>query len=238
MEPGSFTVVLTRPASDGAQLAEQLPCPVILSPVIEIEPVGDIGPLPAKGGLILTSRHAVHRLTPSPTPAYCVGTATTEAARAKGLTAIDAGGDADALVARMSSDAPPGTWLHLRGAQTRGRIAQRLNAAGLNVQEQIIYRQTPRSLTPEARAALESGQGVVLPLFSPFSARLALQDIKLGQGVVVIAMSQAVAEAARTADAQDVIIAAQPTRNAMVESIAMAIGRSPDRLRAGGSRDT
>lgn len=107
-----------------------------------------------------------------PRTAYCVGDRTAQAAQAAGFAARSAGGDATALVALLTGERPPGRLLHLRGAEARGDVAATLTAAGIPTDEAVVYDQKEQPLTDAARALLCGDAPVIVPLFSPRSARL------------------------------------------------------------------
>lgn len=200
-----FTLLLTRPRPQ-AERFEQIfaerfgpNIAVVLSPLLRIEPAGTLPPLSGYSGLIFTSQNGVQafagRSEDRRLPAYCVGARTAEAAQAIGLRAEFCGADADALVARLAESPPGGHLLHLRGAHARGRIAARLSASGQPCDEAVIYDQVPQDLSPKAQELL-GGEGLVLlPLFSPRSAKLAGEAVRGAHAPLAIAaMSKAVTE--------------------------------------------
>lgn len=195
---------MTRPRAASDRFVASLPADlvaqvaVILSPVMEIAP-RPMGHLPDHAGVILTSQAAVAvaaaGMPDRAAPAYCVGRATTAAARAAGWQAQEMGPDADALVTAMIARRPAGPFVHLRGGHTRGEVAARLTAAGLRCDDYVIYDQPARPLTPEAAQAL-AGRCCVAPVFSPRSAAL-LAERMVGDGrdLHLLALSPAVAAA-------------------------------------------
>ena len=202
-----FTLLLTRPRPQAERFAQAFAerfgpaIRIVISPLLRIEPQqGALPPLSDYSGLVFSSRNGVQSLAGMSDdrrlPAYCVGARTAEAARAIGLRAEFCGADADALVARLAQAAPGGRLLHLRGAHARGGIAERLSASGQPCDEAVIYDQIPQKLSPEALDLL-TGEGLVLlPLFSPRSARLAAQATAGATAPLALAsMSRAVTEA-------------------------------------------
>ena len=165
------SILLTRPAADAERFATLLRArgvvaEIEISPIVEIVPTGVEVDLTGLGGVIFTSRNAIAFAEPLDVPAWCVGEATAEAATGKGWRAIAANGDAEALYARILADAPKGQLLHLRGALSRGGLAERLTAEGILTSEAIIYRQKPLALTDQAKAWLMGNSPVIVPLFS------------------------------------------------------------------------
>ena len=153
-------ILLTRPAEDATALAGRIRAArpearVLVSPLQRIDDL----PVPPEAfaradGLIFTSRNGVRawqRAGAPVRPCYCVGDATAALARAAGLDAISAEGNADALVARMQADAPGGRWLHLRGEHARGAVAGRLTTKGVRASEVVAYRQAAQELDDTVR---------------------------------------------------------------------------------------
>jgi uroporphyrinogen-III synthase len=192
----------------------------LISPVIGIE----LRPLtvdPGRfAGVIFTSENAVTALgRPDWSPgvtAWCVGRRTADAAAAAGFTALSADGDARALLARILGERPEGPLLHLAGAHLAADIAAELTQSGVPAETVVVYDQVAVPLNAEARALLSNSQGrVVLPLFSPRSARLVRAGVEgVAAGVVPLAMSDKVADAWGTAPPVTKV-AMEPTAAAM-----------------------
>jgi uroporphyrinogen-III synthase len=156
-----------------------------------------------------------------PKRAFCVGGQTAAQARAAGFDAVSADGDADALVAAILANPPPGRLLHLRGEETRGDVAERLTAAGLETVSLVVYRQEPRALTDEALDVMASQGTVIVPLFSPRTAALfhAAAPSGVRARLRLVAMSAAVAEAAKAIPHEALEVAGRPDADAMVEAV-------------------
>lgn len=213
-------LLLTRPEGSAQRFVAQLDSAVLeqvdvmISPLLAIVPVGCPLDLDNVAGLIFTSANGV-TATASATDrrdqaAYCVGPATTAAARKAGWNAIQSGRNADELVAALIAQRPAGPLLHLRGEHARGSVSQRLSQAGITTGHQVVYSQQAQSLTDAAAAALASGRPVICPLFSPRSAKLFSKQAP-PRPVVIVALSDAVAQAVR------------PLKNATLH-----VARSPD----------
>lgn len=218
------TLVLTRPEAQSREIAVALgdDVPVIVSPVLQIVPAGPVPDLRNYAGLIFTSANAL-AFVPGldGTPVYCVGERTADAARAAGADVRLIARNADDLVARFSGAGP---LLHLRGEHARGEIAERLNLAGIETHETVVYRQESLPLTHDARAALEGSRPVVLPLYSPRSATLVGDQLgAVGPAVLVIAMSAAVAAAWSEATGGVAEVVSAPTGEALLSHIRRAI---------------
>ena len=228
-------LLLTRPevASRDFAAALQAEGPggfvTVVSPLIGIALRGPLPDMTGVRGVIFTSANGVEAYAAlggtAGLPCFTVGQATADAARDLGFDPRVAGGDAEALVAFVRAAAPEAPVLHLRGAHSRGAVAERLSSAGTETHEAVIYDQPLGDLTAEAQAALAGSVPVVLPLFSP---RTAARFAELAAGLksfraplLVAAMSGAVAGALGSVGAERVLVAARPTGREMRKVVAM-----------------
>lgn len=223
------TVLLTRPAAQSASFAQSLQARVeglrvVVSPLMAT--VFHTVSLPKEPlqGVILTSQtgaEAAGRLrTQLPDLAYCVGDRTAQVAREAGFRVQSAQGDAEALLALILREKPQAL-IHLRGREARGDLAQRLSAAGVFTQERVVYAQDAQPLSDEAVAVLSGKAPVLVPLFSPRSAEIlgaAWQGLTTHAPLVVVAISQAVAEAAAFCPTKPVL-AAHPDAPSMLDAV-------------------
>ena len=223
------TVLLTRPAAQSASFAQSLQARVeglrvIVSPLMAT--VFHTVSLPKEPleGVILTSQtgaEAAGRLrTQLPDLAYCVGDRTAQVAREAGFRVQSAQGDAEALLALILREKPQNL-IHLRGREARGDLAQRLSAAGVFTQERVVYAQDAQPLSDDAVAVLSGKAPVLVPLFSPRSAEIlgaAWQGLATHAPLVVVAISQAVAEAAAFCPTKPVL-AAHPDAPSMLDAV-------------------
>ena len=229
-------VLLTRPLPQGARFAAMLRdrfgpgLRIVASPLLA--PALRPGPPPPGpfAAVILTSetgaRAAARWRDGLPRLAWCVGDRTAEVAAEGGFRARSAAGDADALVAAILADPPPGPVLHLRGGDSRGDVAARLAAAGLPARDLVVYDQRAQPLTDEAAALLTGAAPVLAPLFSPrTAARLAAERDRLAlpAPLVLVALSAAVAGAAPPRAGDRAILAARPDAAAMLEAVAAGL---------------
>ena len=171
MPPDALPVLLlTRPEPASRRFAAEaapLGLPVVIAPVLRIAPVAhDAARLAQARGLVFTSAHAVPAAVAAGAagqgrPAICVGPATAEAARAAGFDVTEGPGDALRMLPLLAELGEG--WLHPHGAH----VAKRLPVPGM-----VVYDQLPQPLTEAALKALAGRGPVILPLFSPRSARL------------------------------------------------------------------
>lgn len=203
--------------------------PAVVSPVIEVVPQPFDVAAVSGAELVFTSANAVRaaaaRVNLCGKRAWVVGPRTAEAARREGMDVVSADGDADALLALLCKAGPEAPLVHLRGVHTRGDIAGRLSAAGLPTQSVIVYDQRPRALTAEAVGLLAGKAPVLIPLYSPRTARL-LGDACAGirAPATVVAISNATASA--WPHGGRMIICKLPNGRAMMQAIADAAAGS------------
>ncbi|HVG49766.1 MAG TPA: uroporphyrinogen-III synthase [Rubellimicrobium sp.] len=200
------------------------PVLAVLSPVMAIRPV-EVRLEKPPAALVLTSENGAVRageLGLAPRVAWCVGPRTAAAAEQAGFQAIEAGPDAEALLAALLDARPAGPLLHLRGEHARGEVVGRLRATGLDAWEVVAYRQEALGPTPDARAALDGPDPLVVPLFSPRSAAL-LEGWAPRAPLHVVALSPAVSEAARRLGPERLSVAYRSESGAMVEATLAAL---------------
>jgi len=223
------TVLLTRPAAQSDSFAQSLQARVVglrvvVSPLMATVFHAVTLPKEPLQGVILTSQtgaEAAGRLrTQLPDLAYCVGDRTAQVAREAGFRVQSAQGDAEALLALILREKPQNL-IHLRGREARGDLAQRLSAAGVLTQDRVVYAQEAQLLSDEAVALLSGKAPVLVPLFSPRSAEIlgaAWQGLATHAPLVVVAISQAVAEAAAFCPTKPVI-ATHPDAPSMRDAV-------------------
>lgn len=172
------TVLLTRPRPQAERFAATLAtkAPVVISPILSIVPRALHIDLADYSGVILTSENAARVLAGladvAQMPAWCVGDHTAQVAAELGMNPKSAGGNASDLVEMLLGQRPKGVLLHARGAKSRGDVVQKLADGGIAATARVVYDQVETALTDQARALLAGPGPVVLPLFSPRSARL------------------------------------------------------------------
>lgn len=225
------TLLLTRPAAASRRFADQARAafgpdlPVLIAPLMVPEfyapPLPDWQP----EGMLFTSETGVEafgRLKKGDGPAICVGPRTAEAAAAAGYQAEVVGGDAEGLVRELRARGLPGRWLHARGREAAGQLAERLNDAGMQVTELVVYAQNPLPLSEEAlRLFTEMPERLVVPVFSPRSGRLlveALGGLRC-PGLRLAVISQAAARAVAPLGATRIEVAPTPDLEGMLSAL-------------------
>ena len=223
-------ILITRPQPQATRLARQLRAldwtgPVFVSPLLE--PQFMDAPLPGRTfqAIILTSETAVlaaQRLQGLPKSAFCVGDRTAKAARRAGFTATSAKGDERDLLMTILQSGTPGPLLYLHGRDTRGTLVQDLISAGAETHSILVYAQNHRSLSTAALRLIRRPGPLLLPIFSPRSAALLAADWQaVGANATphVIALSQAVADAAVPLHPARLTIAAHPDGDSLLAAM-------------------
>ena len=220
-------ILLTRPLTQSQRFADQVGGAVI-APLMATEFLSATVPPGDFAGVILTSEtgvEAARRISAAgfrlPQRAFCVGNATAAAARRAGFAASSAAGNAGDLLAHIITAAPQGRLLLLCAQDSAGDLQKRLILAGIETVSVVVYRQNAKPLTPEAAALLHGAAPVILPIFSPRSARLLVTELRRIAATAplwVVALSPAVAEVFDF-PAELAKIAAQPDADAMCDVI-------------------
>lgn len=184
-------LLLTRPQEASERFAAQLKAagvdlPPVIAPLLRIEPA-ETPQIAADQTVVFTSRNGVLAAPAGQGRlAYVVGSATGAAAEAAGYRVRLADGDAEALIRRILADHQAGDvagpLLHLRGAHSRGDLAARLSASGLKTHDTVVYDQIAQPLTEAAKTLLTGSEPVILPLFSPRTAALFMEQMAEVEG--------------------------------------------------------
>jgi len=109
--------------------------------------------------------------------------------------------------------------LHLRGRFGRGNVAARLNALGCPMQTQVIYDQPLLPLSEAAQEILRGSAPVIVPLFSPRTARQFADSVVGAAPLHLAAMSQAVADQVNALKYSALSIAPHPNAKAMAQLV-------------------
>lgn len=109
-------------------------------------------------------------------------------------------------------------------------LAGVLAAAGLRAETRLVYAQDPQPLSATATRLLAGRGAVLVPLFSPRSARLLAAagpaQASATAPLLIAAMSRAVAEAWAGPAPRALQIAARPTSEAMLHALTVLINAS------------
>ncbi|MDK3071812.1 uroporphyrinogen-III synthase [Sedimentitalea sp. JM2-8] len=226
---------MTRPREASERFVARLPDDLkrrvepVYAPLIEIVPTGGEIEFGDARAVIFTSAHGVAAASGGTRrrdlPAYCVGLSTTESARRKGWTALCMGETAQELARALLKSDEPGPMLHLSGVNTRGDIAETLSAGGRPTRRQAIYDQPLRFFGAAEQALLASDRSVVVPIFSPRTARQFADQCPAGAASHLVALSPAVAEPLSELTDHAVVVSEEPTADSMVLAIESLVNR-------------
>lgn len=231
--PETFaTLLLTRPRAESERLATQLRdvdisgIRILIAPLIEIVPTGTSVDLGEFRGVIFTSANGVRFAGPGRgMAAFCVGPATCAAAAAAGWKAQLSGATSDELVATLLAGRPAGPLLHVSGIHKRGNVARRLTEAGFDTREADVYEQRQLPLAREAQDALAAEQPVIVPVFSPRTARQFVSLARPTAPLHLVAISETVMAELSGLPAMTRHVAAEPNVRRMIDAIAKILRR-------------
>ncbi len=220
------TLLLTRPEAQSTRFLADCErrlgrrIPTVISPVMEIIPVGEPPDLNGFATIVATSGNAVRQLGDilEGCSVLTVGEATAALARGLGARAQALGETAEAFLERAEEVAFPA--IVFRGRHARCNLADRLSVAGAPAVDAVLYDQVPRPLSRAALALLACSSPVVAPVFSPRSAEL-LSRYAAAAPVAVLAISEA-ARVAWKGDAE-FRVAERPTAESMCDLVIGAL---------------
>ena len=204
-------LLLTRPWADSQRFAAMLPeWRAVISPILRIVAVEHDGaPLHDAPGLVFTSAHAVASAGPGRGRlALCVGGHTARVARAAGFDVREGNGFAEGLLPLIEAAGVP--LIHPHGRH----LARELPVRGM-----VVYDQEPVPLNDQAQALLAGEAPVVLPLFSPRSARLVADAARGARAPLWPVAISAAAWAAWDGPAAGHVLADHPGAAAMAAAI-------------------
>ncbi|WP_289042885.1 uroporphyrinogen-III synthase [uncultured Aliiroseovarius sp.] len=223
------TLVLTRPDPSNTEVLAQIKArfgetvPVIVSPALKIVPGQNWPDVSPYDVVIATSSHAIQGPLHGK-PVYCVGVRTADAASRAGGDVRHCALDAARLIEWMRTQPDPGAIIYLRGSHVATDIPAALDGLAIQGDAARTYRQEEQALSQAACEAIEGDAPVILPLYSPRSARLVGQAVKrIGQQLHVIAISDAAAQAWRDQTGGTCEVTDDPTGEAMLDRIVAAL---------------
>ena len=204
-------LLLTRPEQDSRRFVALLPeFEAVISPILRIQPVAhDSVRLHGAAGLVFTSAHAVPSAGPGKGRlALCVGGRTAQAARNAGFRTREGNGFADSLLPLIESAGVP--LIHPHGRH----LARELPVEGI-----VVYDQIALDLNDDARALLAETGPVLIPVFSPRSARLLAAQIEDCKAEIRLAVISQAAGEAWGGPCQQSMVAQAPTLEAMAATV-------------------
>lgn len=230
-------LLITRPREDAEPLAALLGergIETILEPLMSI--VDSDTPDPDLSGvqaLLITSANGIRafarRVAERGIAVCAVGDASARAAGDLGFADVaSASGDVEALAAMVKADRDPGAGalLHVAGTDVAGDLSGLLETAGFEVRRAVLYEaRAAGALSAETRDALEAGTLDGVLLFSPRTAAL-FAELVTDAGVSetcremnAYCLSPAVAEKAQSVAWRDVVVATEPSQEALLRAL-------------------
>lgn len=192
----------------------------LVDPVLEVRPLPLRLDLTGVDALAFTSANGVRAYAtlggPTDRPAFAVGPATAEAARAAGFGEVAAAEGDVASLGRLIARARPACVLHLGPAEPAGDLVGDLARAGVKARAAALYETLP--LRPEAAlAAAAAGELEAVLVHSPKAARV-LADLGLppGRRPAAFAISSAAAAPLRAAGWTLALAAGRPDEAALL----------------------
>ena len=230
----AVTILITRPEDAAIAFADQvrarLGCGVsiVIAPILQITYLSSLPEMDDVRVVIFTPMHAVRAFAALTEDrgftCYTVGTATAEAARAEGFDPIAGDGTGTSLSQRIIRDRPPGPCLYVHGEHVAFDMRSALNSAGIETKEAVLYRQKAVPLTEAALNVLRGESPVIVPLFSPRSARLFFGEDGCMAPLFVAAMSDNVAQEIPASRVIRLELATEPTAQAMLDAVERLYG--------------
>jgi uroporphyrinogen-III synthase len=231
-------ILLTRPAEQAEELGAVLSAHGIEwlgEPLLRIVPAPwDPGVLAGRAALLVTSANASRELLRVPgvrrdLPVFAVGPATAEPLQTAGFSNVQAaGGTAVSLIAhvRRHADLRAGRLLHVSGRDIAVDLAAGLAPAGFAVDRVIVYRACAvERLSTGAMHGIAQGR-IEIAVFLSARTAAVFCSLVIATGLVeacsrmtAVAISRKVAEALQPAGFHQVVVAASPSRDSVVEAI-------------------
>jgi uroporphyrinogen-III synthase len=201
------TVLITRPLAQAEAFAQALyfahgaKVQTVISPLIEIVPLPVTENFADVSHVVFTSVNGVAAAdrigVPTSIVAWCVGTKTAEMAETAGFDVRIAGGTSDSLAALIVAESPTGRMVHVRGRHVAGQLIENLADAGITCETTIAYDQIASPLTQAAVDLLRGQDPVIVPLFSPRTAKLFTETADVNAPLHLILISDVVDIAAQ-----------------------------------------
>lgn len=230
-------LLITRPREDAEPLAALLGergIETALEPLMSI--IDSDTPDPDLSGvqaLLITSANGIRafarRVADRDIAVCAVGDASARAAGDLGFGDVaSASGDVEALAAMVKADRVPGAGalLHVAGTAVAGDLSGLLEAAGFEVLRAVLYEaRAAESLSAETRDAMEAGTLDGVLLFSPRTAALFAELVtdagvsETCRGLIAYCLSPAVAEKAQSLAWRDVVVATEPSQEALLRAL-------------------
>lgn len=228
-------VLITRPEDRALQLKQRLEAEgyqTLIEPLLKIESLGPMGPLPDHvQAIVLTSAYAVPALSEEAKrlPVFAVGRATAKEARAFGCMDVVAGdADATALAAIIAKRCLPGEGiiLHVSGGVVREELSRTLEAQGFDLQRSLAYHAVASTaFSDDLLCAWRSREIDAVMLLSPRTADILVRLLRYHGLASQVDRTAAICVSANTATPcrdlawREICLAPQPNLEAMIRAL-------------------
>ncbi len=224
------TLLLTRTEAQSKRFAAEFRArfgadfPIVLSPLMTIVQLSPHLPEGEWPDVIFTSENTVRALLPllpdRSATAWCVGARTERAAAEAGFATRTGPGDASGLCRAIIADGHVTSILYPRPVYAAGAVAETLISAGIETKSIVVYDQQECAPSREALILIAGPEPVLLPLFSPRSAKLAAAAFaKATAPIWIAAISDSAASAGASLPASKRIVASRPDAEAMLDAL-------------------
>lgn len=196
------TVLITRPIAQARAFAQALedafgePLRTVISPLIETVAVPVDQDFADVAHVVFTSVNGVQQASriglPTTATAWCVGAKTADAAQTSGFIVRVAEGNSESLVSLIVAGNPSGRMVHVRGKYAAGDVLGGLALAGIMCEPIVAYDQLAIAPTQQALDLLSAESPVIVPLFSPRTAKLFAQIDAFRAPLHIVAISPSI----------------------------------------------
>ncbi len=228
-------IIVTRAEPGASETAARLEAAghaVIKAPMLRIEAIAPVPALPDASDLVFTSANGVTAFADSFSErafaAWCVGPATSAAARKAGFESVhESAGGVDELAALILAApmAPTQRFLHVANEAAAGALVQQLRAGGRAAEFAALYRTVAvPDLPPAVHAALQAETAIVLfHSAKGASAFLAAVGATPLQKVIAVSISKAAAAPLTGCGLRAALVAAAPHEAALMTALDTAL---------------
>lgn len=218
-------LLLTRPEGGNERFCLNIEhrlgqCEILDSPLQKIEFLETLIEVKEESILIFTSINglrASEKYNLRNKKCFVVGENTRKIATSAGYEVLASSSDQENLLKLIKLKNPTESMVHIRGKYVAGNLCDSLKNNGFSCFEITGYNQQPLKIKKQIFHKVKSGRPVILPIFSPRSAKLLLNELDL-TGFHVAAMSEAVSKELGSVDLAELIISEKPDLTSMQEA--------------------
>ncbi len=220
-------ILITRPAASSEEFATKLRArlgqdlSIVIAPLIEIRHLRPATDISRYRTLVFTSANAVQGfavLTENRNfDCFVVGPNTAEAALHDGFKPHEGPGTAQELAQDLLRIQPPEPILYVRGTHVAFDLSAHMRRHAAEIEDVVVYEQVAKSLSNKAASEMKEASSLIVPLFSPRTARIFSDQCKTDARLFIGAMSKSVADHITSLKLTKLTIADKPTSCSMVD---------------------